>query len=242
MAGALIELLAHVLAGGSINARFVPAISVGRRVDHDTIVSVFEAVGVDAQQRHADSDGRATEVYPTTDASVLGRCLVAMGAPQGTKTISMLSRQSWGEPLPIRRRFVEKLRRTPRGPLRNESNDAYPGGTPGVVSRRSPRPDRRVRYQHCLARPPWTHDFCRCCSRTRVVTRSTTSQQILLLKILLPHSYVLDIFEYADTSIDSIANVDRQRSADTLVPSVLRSKWNLTRSESTTARRHTRTE
>jgi len=80
MAGALIELLAHVLAGGSINARFVPAISVGRRVDHDTIVSVFEAVGVDAQQRHADSDGRATEVYPTTDASVLGRCLVAMGA------------------------------------------------------------------------------------------------------------------------------------------------------------------
>jgi len=108
MAGALIELLAYVLAGGSINARFVPAISVGRRVDHDTIVSVFEAVGVDAQQRHADSDGRATEVYPTTDASVLGRCLVAMGAPQGTKTdLDALPAVVWESPKPIRRRFVE---------------------------------------------------------------------------------------------------------------------------------------
>jgi hypothetical protein len=102
MAGALIELLAHVLAGGSIYARFVPAISVGRRVDHDTIVGVFKAVGVDAQQRHADSDGRATEVYPTTDASVLGRCLVAMGARRLRRRILMLSRLSCGR---ARRRF-----------------------------------------------------------------------------------------------------------------------------------------
>jgi len=103
-----IELLAHVLAGGSINARFVPAISIGRRVDHDTIVSVFEAVGVDAQQRHTDSDRRATEVYPTTDASVLGRCLVAMGAPKGTKTdLDAVPAVVWESPKPIRRRFVE---------------------------------------------------------------------------------------------------------------------------------------
>jgi len=80
MAGALVELLAHVLAGGSINETFVPAISTGRRVDHATIEAAFAAVGVETYQRHADSDGRATELYPTTDASVLGRCLVAMGA------------------------------------------------------------------------------------------------------------------------------------------------------------------
>jgi len=71
-------------------------------------VGVFKAVGVDAQQRHADSDGRATELYPATDASVLGRCLVAMGARRLRRRILMLSRLSCGEsPTPVRRRFVE---------------------------------------------------------------------------------------------------------------------------------------
>jgi len=120
MGVALIELLAHVLAGGSINARFVPAISVGRRVDHDTIVSVFEAVGVDAQQRHKDSDGRATEVYPTTDASVLGRCLVAMGAPKGTKTdLDAVPAVVW-EPQADSTAIRRELRCTPWCPLRKK--------------------------------------------------------------------------------------------------------------------------
>ncbi|WP_066418893.1 hypothetical protein [Halorubrum aethiopicum] len=108
MAGALVELLAHVLAGGSINETFVPAVSPGRRVDIETIYDAFEAVGVDAQTRHVDTDGRATEVYPTADASVLGRCLVAMGAPRGTKTeLSAVPTVVWESPAPIRRRFVE---------------------------------------------------------------------------------------------------------------------------------------
>ena len=108
MGGALVELLAHVLAGGSVNERFVPAITTGRRVDRDAIVRVFEALGVDAQIRHADSDGRATEVYPTADASVLGRCLVAMGAPRGVKTnLDAIPRIVWGSPEPIRQQFVE---------------------------------------------------------------------------------------------------------------------------------------
>jgi len=113
MAGALIELLAHVLAGGSINARFVPAISVGRRVDHDTIVSVFEAVGVDAQQRHTQTATDAREVYPTTDASVLGRCLVAMGAHRVHKTdLDALPAVVGESPKPIRRRFVRATSHT----------------------------------------------------------------------------------------------------------------------------------
>lgn len=108
MAGALVELLAHILAGGSINEMFVPAISTGRRVDREAIEDAFAAVGVDAQIRHADSDGRATELYPTTDASVLGRCLVAMGAPHGAKTsLSAVPASVWESPEPIRCRFVE---------------------------------------------------------------------------------------------------------------------------------------
>lgn len=108
MVAALVKLLAHVLAGGSINKTFVPAISTGRRVDHEAIEVAFATVGVDAKSRHATSDGRATEVYPATDASVLGRCLVAMGAPHGVKTgLDAIPVVVWESPTPIRRRFVE---------------------------------------------------------------------------------------------------------------------------------------
>ena len=107
MASALVELLAHVLAGGSINETFVPAITVGRRTDRETIEAAFAAVGVNAYCRHVDSDGRATELYPATDASVLGRCLVAMGAPHGSKTaLDAVPAVVWECPERIRRRFL----------------------------------------------------------------------------------------------------------------------------------------
>jgi len=86
MAIRLVELLAHVLSGGSITAdTFVPAVTTARRVGLDEIREAFERVGVEVAVRHDDTDGRATEVVPTTDASVLGRCLVTMGAPAGEK-------------------------------------------------------------------------------------------------------------------------------------------------------------
>jgi len=108
MCSALIELLSHVLAGGSINKTFVPAITTCQQVDYHVIRRVFKRVGVDAQMRHADSDKRATEVYPTTDASVLGRCLVTMGVPQGVKTnLDAIPLMVWESPEPVRRRFVE---------------------------------------------------------------------------------------------------------------------------------------
>ena len=82
----LAELLAHILAGGSITAAtFAPAVTVARRVGLDMIREAFECVGVKTSVRHGDADGRATEVVPTSDASVLGRCLVTMGAPAGKK-------------------------------------------------------------------------------------------------------------------------------------------------------------
>jgi hypothetical protein len=108
MSGAFIELLAHILAGGSINAGFVPAISTGRRVNRTTLVNVFNTMGVGAKTRHGDSDQRATEVYPTPDASVLGRCLVTMGAPRGEKTaLNAVPSIVWDSPESLRRRFVE---------------------------------------------------------------------------------------------------------------------------------------
>lgn len=108
MAGALVELLAHILAGGSINDRFVPAITIGRRVDRAMIEAAFTAVGVETHCRHVNSDGRATELYPATDASVLGRCLVAMGAPHGAKTaLAAVPAVVWERPETVRRQFVE---------------------------------------------------------------------------------------------------------------------------------------
>ncbi|MFC5278107.1 hypothetical protein ACFPM1_04930 [Halorubrum rubrum] len=108
VAAALVELLAHVLAGGTVSDVFVPAVSSGRRIGPAAISEAFEAVGVDARTRHADSDSRSTELYPATDASVLGRCLVAMGAPKGSKTeLSAVPTVVWESPAPTRRRFVE---------------------------------------------------------------------------------------------------------------------------------------
>lgn len=82
---ALTELAAHVMAGGSIDARHVPQVSVGRRVDAAEVEGVYRTLGVRSKQRHAESDGRATEIVPREAGSVLGRCLVSMGVPQGEK-------------------------------------------------------------------------------------------------------------------------------------------------------------
>ncbi|OYR56719.1 hypothetical protein [Halorubrum halodurans] len=105
---ALVELLAHVLAGGSVSELFVPAVTSGRRMDPTVISEAFQSVGVDVRTRHSDSDSRATELYPTTDSSVLGRCLVVMGAPKGSKTeLSALPAVVWESSTATRRQFVE---------------------------------------------------------------------------------------------------------------------------------------
>lgn len=85
MARALVELAAHVMAGGSIDSRHVPQVSVGRRVDADEIEAVYRALGVRSKRRHAEREGRATEIVPREAGSVLGRCLISIGVPQGSK-------------------------------------------------------------------------------------------------------------------------------------------------------------
>jgi hypothetical protein len=82
----LVILAAHVIGGGSISKTWVPAVTVSRQLDADQLQTDIETLGVKTATRHAESDSRATEVVPRTDGSVLGRCLVCMGVPQGTKT------------------------------------------------------------------------------------------------------------------------------------------------------------
>ena len=108
MAAALLELLAHVLAGGSISVRnYVPAVTPGERVSAEEIRDAFERVGVETRTRNADTPGRATEIVPTCDGTVLGRCLVAMGAPTGVKTsLDHLPAVVWDVPQSVRRSFA----------------------------------------------------------------------------------------------------------------------------------------
>ncbi|MFD1572439.1 hypothetical protein [Halorubrum laminariae] len=104
---ALVDLLAHVLAGGSIDDAFVPAVTVDESVTTDDVRAVFEALDVDSHTRNEDIDNRATEVIPTTDASVLGRCLVAIGAPIGDKTgLDSFPQIVWEVPRPVRKSFA----------------------------------------------------------------------------------------------------------------------------------------
>ena len=104
---AFVDLLAHVLAGGSINDTFVPAITVDDSVTTDEVRSVFEALGIGILTRNSDVDNRATEVVPAADASVLGRCLVAIGAPVGEKAgLGSFPQIVWDVPKPVRESFA----------------------------------------------------------------------------------------------------------------------------------------
>jgi len=86
-ASALIDLLAHVLAGGSIlESTYSVRLAPGSRVTIDELRAAFDRVGIDSRISHERAAGRSTEVVAGHDGSVLGRCLVTMGAVAGSKT------------------------------------------------------------------------------------------------------------------------------------------------------------
>jgi len=107
-AAALVELLAHVLAGGSVATEsYIPAVTPGKRVSAAEVRDNFERVGVETRTRNADTPNRATEIVPTCDGTVLGRCLVTMGAPTGVKTsLDHLPAVVWDVPQSVRRSFA----------------------------------------------------------------------------------------------------------------------------------------
>jgi hypothetical protein len=81
---ALNHLVAWVFSGGSINDKFVPSFAIDD-ADATPVTMHLGALGLDWRVNRADDPVRATEIVPTCDASVLGRTLVALGAPSGVK-------------------------------------------------------------------------------------------------------------------------------------------------------------
>ncbi|ELY52479.1 hypothetical protein [Natronolimnohabitans innermongolicus] len=83
---ALNALVANVFSGGSISTRsFAPSFALNHREHRSHVLETIDATGIDYEFAHEDDDSRATEVRPTADGTVLGRTLVALGAPVGPK-------------------------------------------------------------------------------------------------------------------------------------------------------------
>jgi len=82
-------LVAWIFAGGSISRPFVPLVAVDDRTQSCGRTVLTRVLGdppaLSDRETTADGRERATELRPRTDASPLGRLLVALGAPRGTK-------------------------------------------------------------------------------------------------------------------------------------------------------------
>jgi len=145
-AAALVELLAHVLAGGSIAAKsYVPAVTPGERVSAAEIRRAFERVGVETRTRNDDNSGRATEIVPTCNGTILGRCLVTMGAPTGVKTtLDRIPAVVWEVP-PGPAVVRADLHPSPWAELQGEIDDPSPSRPPGFLHRATGRARRRAR-------------------------------------------------------------------------------------------------
>ncbi|MFC7232182.1 hypothetical protein ACFQMM_13760 [Saliphagus sp. GCM10025308] len=105
---ALNALVANVFSGGSIEKKYYqPSFALNRRGQDSHVIDALELTGVD--YRIVDNrSGRADEVRPTEHGTVLGRVLVTLGAPTGSKTEGELELPAYldGAPDDIRRLFV----------------------------------------------------------------------------------------------------------------------------------------
>ena len=79
-------LVAWIFAGGSIDeSRHVPLFTIPSREAEIHLETYFEQIDCEYEVvREADA-GRATEARPKTGGAVLGRLLIVLGAPIGTK-------------------------------------------------------------------------------------------------------------------------------------------------------------
>ncbi|AFZ73673.1 hypothetical protein [Natronobacterium gregoryi] len=100
-------LVASVFSGGSITAdHYQPSFPLD---DQDNrVVDALELTDVEYEIIE-DRDGRADEVRPTDDGTVLGRVLTVLGAPTGPKAAQPLSLPSYLEDAPadVRKQFVD---------------------------------------------------------------------------------------------------------------------------------------
>jgi len=83
---ALNQLVAWIFSGGSITTdTFAPHFAVDDATE-TRVTDLLDRLGLDWRRERADESDRATEIVPTDHASVLGRALVVLGAPQGEKS------------------------------------------------------------------------------------------------------------------------------------------------------------
>ena len=83
---ALNQLVAWIFSGGSITTdTFAPHFAVDDATE-SRVTDALDTLGLDWRRERADESDRATEIVPTDHASVLGRALVVLGAPQGEKS------------------------------------------------------------------------------------------------------------------------------------------------------------
>jgi len=108
MFGALNRLVAGVFSGGSISKSvFVPSFSVPTTACEDQLRADLEILGAGCKLVESNS-GNVEEFRAERDASVLGRVLVALGAPRGpkAKTVDRLPSYLDDAPDEICREFV----------------------------------------------------------------------------------------------------------------------------------------
>ncbi|WP_121743880.1 hypothetical protein [Natronorubrum halophilum] len=101
-------LVANIFSGGSIaESTYAPGFALNHRGEDSHVFDALELAGVKYRVVD-DRDGRADEVRPTTDASVLGRVLAVLGAPVGPKADQHLSIPDYLEDAPegAREQFV----------------------------------------------------------------------------------------------------------------------------------------
>lgn len=85
-ARALNVLVAWVFSGGSVSdGSYVPSFTFGDALTRETLRTALGVLDLDTRTERDDDGARATELVPAEDASILGRALVAWGAPVGSK-------------------------------------------------------------------------------------------------------------------------------------------------------------
>jgi hypothetical protein len=155
------RLVAGVFSGGSISESvYVPSFSTpDDRVD-DQLRADLETLGVGSQIALSNS-GNVEEVRPEQDASVLGRVLVALGAPAGQKAgrIDRLPSYLYRHPEATQREFARVYvanRATDRRDrdfyqIREERSDRYLDAVATLLKKTMDvevwRGDRTVRFR-----------------------------------------------------------------------------------------------
>lgn len=77
-------LVAWIYSGGSVSENFTPRFIVDDDRDTSRLRAAFDQLGIGYREFDRDG-GRGRETEPTTAPRTLGRLLVALGAPQGSK-------------------------------------------------------------------------------------------------------------------------------------------------------------